>query len=271
MAPKKISSDMLLGEHTPTDGSVSGGVFDKKKDDTTPTQVVDKDVTPSEDDKKKKDSSSAGKKGTTTSNHGSSSRGTQLTEITECSPSREARPGVRGMTSGKRKDAARTKAQKDSSMRKKATKQNTQFNKKLKHLRKFQAKKNKAHKHPRSFSQNIMRILRSVNESQEQDAFAHKRVNQLSMMIFDSFANDLCDKLCAAGVELVKNTNKRQLGSNEIKAAMKLVLPHDMSTCAEEAVQVSLTSYRDSTRKFQGKIAKAGDNKMKAKADTKKD
>lgn len=264
MAPKKVTSDMLLGENTPQDGSASGGVFDKKKDDTTPTQVVDKDVTPSEDDKKKKDSSSAGKKGTTTSVSGGTSRNTQLTEITELSPSRE--PATMGSI-GKRKDAARrTRAKKDSSGKKRLTKQNTQFNKKLKHLRKIQTKKLKALKHPRSFSQNIMRILRSVNESQEADAFAHKRVNQLSMMIFDSFANDLCDKLCATGVELMKNTGKRQLGSNEIKAAMKLVLPHDMSTCAEEAVQVSLTSYRDSTRKFQGKIAKAGDNKKKAAA-----
>jgi len=264
MAPKKVTSDMLLGENTPQDASASGGVFDKKKDDTTPTQVVDKDVTPSEDDKKKKDSSSAGKKGTTTSVSGSTSRDTQLTEITELSPSREhATMG----SIGKRKDMARRgRAKKEAGGKKRATKQLTQFNKKLKHLRKTQAKKLKALKHPRSFSQNIMRILRSVNESQEADAFAHKRVNQLSMMIFDSFANDLCDRLCATGVELMKNTGKRQLGSNEIKAAMKLVLPHDMSTCAEEAVQVSLTSYRDSTRKFQGKIAKAGDNKKKAVA-----
>jgi len=104
MAPKKVTSDMLLGENTPQDASASGGVFDKKKDDTTPTQVVDKDVTPSEDDKKKKDSSSAGKKGTTTSVSGSTSRDTQLTEITELSPSREhATMG----SIGKRKDMAR--------------------------------------------------------------------------------------------------------------------------------------------------------------------
>merc|ERR1719163_1113793 len=126
------------------------------------------------------------------------------------------------------------------------------FNSKMRHLRKVQAKKLK---HPRSFAGNIMRILRSVNESQEAEACAHKRVNQLAMMIFDSFANDLCDKIIGAAVELAKNTDKRQLSSNDVKAAMKLVLPADMATCAEEAVQVSLTSYKDSTRKFSGKIA----------------
>jgi len=269
MAPKKINSDMFLGEHTPTDPSASGGVFDKKKDDTTPTQVVDKDVTPSEDDKKKKDSSSAGKKGTT-SNAATSSNHTQLTEITELSPSREHRPvSILGKRAGQERRAGRAQERKGPNKKRLQARQ-TKFNKGLKDLRKKQAKKNKALKHPRSFAQNIMRILRSVNESQEQDSFAHKRVNQLSIMIFDSFANDLCDKLCATGVELMKNTGKRQLGSNEIKAAMKLVLPHDMSTCAEEAVQVSLTSYKDSTNKFQGKIAQAGGNKKLASG-TKKD
>merc|ERR1740138_855504 len=106
---------------------------------------------------------------------------------------------------------------------KKRQKEMAIMNKKLKSLRKNQAKKMKHH--PRSFSGNIMRILRSVNESPPvEDAVAPKRVNQLSMMIFDSFANDLSDKIISTAVELLKNTNKRQLGSAEVKAAMKLVL-----------------------------------------------
>jgi len=260
MAPK-AHSEKLLGEDTPTGA-------EKKKDDTTPTPVVDKEVTPSEDDKKKKDSSSTAKKGSTSRSATSRSGNTQLTDLTELSPSREGRS-----TLGKRKDMAPGGRGRPfgvpSKNRFAKSKQMAVLNKKLKHLRKAQGKKFKHH--PRSFAGNIMRILRSVNDSPAaEDAVVAKRVNQLSMMIFDSFANDLCDKICAASVELVKNTNKRQLGSSEVKAAMKLVLPQDMATCCEEAVQVSLASYRESTKKFQQKIAKAKGNK-KIAAGTKKD
>jgi hypothetical protein len=257
MAPK--SSE--LGDTTPT-------AADKKKFDTTPshTPVVDKEVTPTEDDKKKKDptiSSSSGKKGDTTTNTSRTSGATQLTELTELggSPSRG---------SGKRKDMAAAASRKRGGFAlksKKRQKDTAIMNKKLKHLRKSQAKKMKHH--PRSFSGNIMRILRSVNESPPvEDAVAPKRVNQLSMMIFDSFANDLSDKIISTAVELLKNTNKRQLGSAEIRASMKLVLPADMATCCEEAIQVSLASYRESTKKFQIKIAKAKGNKKTAKTGT---
>jgi len=271
MAPKEkaeVQSEKLLGDHTPIQSSAA----DKKKDDTTPTPAVDKEVTPSEDDKKKKDSSSTAKKGSTsrsaTSRGGGTSRSghTQLTDLTELSPSRE---GGRSMV-GKRKDAAGGRKQTGNmGFKKKKKKEMRIINTKLKHLLKTQAKKNKSH--PRSFGGNIMRILRSVNDSQPVDeALPPKRVSQLSMMIFDSFANDLCDKICAAAVELVKNTNKRQLGSAEVKAAMKLVLPKDMAAYCEENVQVSLASYRESTKKFQQKIAKAKGNK-KVAAGSKKD
>jgi len=231
--------------------------------------VVDKDVTPSEDDKKKKDSSSTAKKGTTSSNRGSSRDTSQHTELTELSPSGE-------YASGKRKDVDRMhRIKRDAGSKKRVKRQMVDMNKKLKHLRKVQNKKhlkvNKgALKHPRSFSLNIMRILRSVNETQQDDALDPKRVNQLSMMIFDSFANDLCDKLIATSVELVKNTGKRQLGSTEVIAAMKLVLPNDMANCAAEAAQASLMSYKQSTKKFQSKIAQANKNK-KIAAGNKKD
>lgn len=236
---------------------------EKKKDDTTPTPVVDKEVTPSEDDKKKKDTSSTAKKGSTSRTGTSRSGHTQLTELTELSPGREAAIG--SMSAGKRKDAVGRGRHLRGSANKMLKKKKHQaiMNSKLKNLRKLQAKKMKGN--PRSFHHNIMRILRSVNDSPSSDeAMQPKRVNSLSMMIFDSFANDLCDKISAAAVELIKNTNKRQLGSGEVKAAMKLVLPNDMATCCEEAVQVSLASYRESTKKFQAKIAKAKGHKKAA-------
>jgi len=253
MAPK-AAEQKVSGDQTPEG--------EKKKDDTTPTPVVDKEVTPSEDDKKKKDTSSTAKKGSTSRTGTSRSGHTQLTELTELSPNRDA---AIGMSAGKRKDAASrgrhfSRAMGAHKMLKKK-RHMAIMNAKLKHLRKAQAKKQK---HPRSFQHNIMRILRSVNDSPSDLAGQPKRVNQLSMMIFDSFANDLCDKICAAAVELVKNTNKRQLGSTEVKAAMKLVLPTDMASCCEEAVNVSLASYRESTKKFQAKIAKAKGNKKAA-------
>lgn len=252
MAPKRGAE--ILGDHTP-----NSEMGDKKKDDTTPSPVVDKDITPSEDDKKKKDSSSSlAKKGST------SRSGTQHTELTELSPSREG-PGL----AGKRKDmvGGRRGNKLTTGVKKRIQKEKSALTTQLKKLRK---KQQQQAKHPRSFCGNIMRILRSVNETQPAEGFPDKRVNQLSMMIFDSFANDLCDKIIATAVELVKNTNKKQLSSNEIKAAMKLVLPADMASCAQEAVDASLMSYKDSTKKCQGSIEKAKKNKQLA-AGNKKD
>lgn len=250
MAPKRVAAE-VLGEITPPDRSPTSGSGDKKKDDTTPTPVVDKDVTPSEDDKKKKDSSSTAKKGNTTS----STQNSQHTELTELSPARE------GSTT-KRKDIASRKRRGMVGEKRKATKQSGKFNKQLKQLRKHQAKRQaKKLKHPRSFAHNIVRILRSVNESQEQDGVADKRCNPLAMMIFDSFANDLCDKVIATAVELVRNTGKRQLGSAEIKAAMKLALPSDMASCADQALQSALMSYKESTKKYQSNIQTAKDRR----------
>jgi len=224
----------------------------KKKDDTTPAPTVDKDVTPSEDDKKKKDGSTDGKKQTTTTSRGT--RGTHLTENTELSSSHQSK---RGQSAGLMSTRA---APRKTGLKAKTKKQNKILNEKLKHLKKVQARK--FSKHPRSFATNIMRILKSVNESQEEEnPESSKRVNQLSMMIFDSFANDLCDKLINAGVELMKNSEKRRVGASEIKSAMKLVLPQDMAVCCEEAVEVSLANYRESTAKYQAKIAKHKGNK----------
>lgn len=255
------AADKLLGDHTPTEASSA----EKKKDDTTPTPVVDKEVTPSEDDKKKKDSSSTAKKGSTSRTGTSRSANTDLTNLTELSPTRES------VASGKRKDMAGARKRTGKFAFKKKKKKEMQIlNKKLKHLRKTQAKKHKKKDHPRSFAGNIMRLLRSVNDSQPDETLPPKRMNQLAMMIFDSFANDLCDKVCAAAVDLVKKSGKRQLGSSDVKAAMKLVLPNDMANFCEENVTVSLASYRESTKKFQQKIAKSKANK-KVAAGTKKD
>jgi len=252
MAPKRTSD--VLGEVTP-----DSGAGDKKKDDTTPMPVVDKDVTPSEDDKKKKDSSTSVKKGSSSVTGGS--QFSQHTQLSELSPAREhaglsKQKDSRGSGLGSR-GRRKMNLQKAKSAGKR---DNTILNKKLKQLRKIQ---NKKAKHPRSFCESIKRILRSVNETQ-QDDHVYKHASAMSMMIFDSFANDLCDKLIATAVDLVKTSNKRQLGSHEIKSAMKLVLPNDMAVCAEEAVQSSLMSYKESTKKYQDAISKAKSNKKLA-------
>jgi len=263
MAPKKVPE--VLGEVTPPrDSSPTSGVGEKKKDDTTPTPVVDKDVTPSEDDKKKKDTSSTAPKGSSKGGTTTSKSAGRTSDLTELSPSREAR------SIGKRKDMERGRGGGGRGVKKSLRKTQSLFNKKMMALRKTQSLKAKKQKHPRSLAYQIKRILLSVNETQEQEAVVPKRVSPLAMMIFDSFANDLCEKMIATGVELIKNSGKRQLGSGEIKAAMKLVLPADMAGCAEEAVQASLVSYKESTKKYQGNIAKAKGTK-KAAMGTKKD
>lgn len=259
MAPKPQE---ILGDVTPDDAAST----DKKKDDTTPTPIVDKDVTPSEDDKKKKDvkdtaslaASSSKKKGTTgtTSSRRGTNSSTQHTELTELSPSRAA-----SLASGKRKDIAGGRGK---SKKKHPFKTQVKMNKSLKHLRSVQKKKAKSIGHPRSFQSPICRILRSINDGQMSDGMPSKRVSPLAMMILDSFTNDLCDKIISAAVELLKNTGRRQLGSNEIKAAMKLVLPIDMADCAEEAMSASLANFKENTSKYASGIDKVKANKRLA-------
>lgn len=268
MAPKH----RVLGDSTPDHEDVSGDGEKKKKDDDTATpSEVDKDAISgddkkkkdapgsSEDEKKKKDSSSTQKKGS--SQRQDTSHDTQLTELTDVSfGDRGSHGKIKSkMVPGKGRRASA--ADKAAGMRKKETKRNRAFNSSLKQLRKRQKTKEK---HPRSLQGNIHRVLHSVNESQEQDGIPGKRVNPLAMMIFDSFANDLSDRLISTAVELTKNTNRRQVGSAEIKAAIKLVLPHDMVTCAEETVNLALNKYKESSHKYAGKIGQTRLEKKKA-------
>jgi len=290
MAPKHKA---VLGDSTPDHEEFSGDGEKKKKDDdaATPSEV-DKDAVSgddkkkkdaagsdddkkkkkdppgsSEDEKKKKDSSSTQKKGSSSKDQ--SSHDTQLTELTDVSSGDRA---VQGKMKNKMvlgKGRRPSQADKAAGMRKKETKRNRVFNSKMKDLRKRQKIKEK---HPRSLQGNISRVLRSVNESQEQDGIPGKRVNPLAMMIFDSFANDLSDRLIGTAVELTKNNNRRQVGSAEIKTAIKLVLPPDMVTCAEETVNLALTKYKESTHKYAGKIGQTRLEKKKAAGlKTKKD
>lgn len=290
MAPKHKA---VLGDSTPDHEDFSGDGDKKKKDDdaATPSEV-DKDAVSgddkkkkdatgsdddkkkkkdptgsSEDEKKKKDSSSTQKKGNSSSKD-QSTHDTQLTELTDVSSGDHGVPGKMKNKMVLGKGRKPSNADKASGMRKKETKRNRVFNTKMKELRKKQKIKEK---HPRSLQGNISRVLRSVNESQEQDGIPGKRVNPLAMMIFDSFANDLSDRLISTAVELTKNTNRRQVGSAEIKAAIKLVLPPDMVTCAEETVNLALNKYKESTHKYAGKIGQTRLEKKKLAGQTKKD
>lgn len=244
MAPKRAD---VLGDITPSDST------EKKKGDTTPAPMVDKDVTPSGDgDKKAKKKDAEGTESPTGDERKRST--TQRTEVTQVST--ERRRGILG----KRKDIG---GRRRLGLKSRQTADQTKLNKSLKQLKKKQ-KKLESKKHPRSLAGPIHRIMKSLNEAQEADGLPKKNIRYLPLMIFDSFGNDLADKVTAAAVELVKNTRKRQLGSNEIKAAMKLVLPPDMAECAEEAVNASLVNYKETSRRYMSGIKRAKEAKKAA-------
>jgi hypothetical protein len=127
------------------------------------------------------------------------------------------------------------------------------LNKNFKVIRKLQEK------HKRSFCPFIMKIFK--------DTQAGKRINAQAMMIHDSFANDLADKIIAAGSQLVAKSQKKQLASKDIVAAFKLVLPADMAIDAQKCMESSIKSYRESTEKYQDQIRQT--DKVKAKVNKK--
>jgi hypothetical protein len=241
MPPKRQDVE---GDSTPNDDA------NKKKDDTTPTPVVDKDVTPSEDDKGQKDPTSSSNKKT-----GTTSKSTQLTELTELSSGsrRNSRAGA-----GKLKETDRPRRPGRFGSKARVGKDKVKLNKSLKQLKKSQAKKSK---HPRSFQSSIMKILRQLNDVQIADGLPAKHCSALSMMIFDSFANDLGDKVINQALELVRQTGKKQLTSSDIITGMKLVLPADMAHCCEEACRASIANYKESRGKHTGKLGKFKDSK----------
>lgn len=244
MAPKRAD---VLGDVTPS------GETEKKKGDTTPAPMVDKDVTPSDNDNKKAKKKDV--EGTESPNAEEPRKRTttERTEVTQLSERRRGVMGKRKDIGGRRRLGVKSRAKADQ----------TKLNKSLKQLKK-KHKKMETKKHPRSLEGPIHRIMKSLNEAQEADGLPKKSIRYLPLMIFDSFGNDLADKVTAAAVELVKNTRKRQLGSNEIKAAMKLVLPPDMAECAEEAVNASLVNYKETSRRYMSGIKRAKEAKKAA-------
>jgi histone H2B len=113
-------------------------------------------------------------------------------------------------------------------------------------------------KHDRSFSSYINKILKS--------AASDKRITAEAMMIKDSFANDLCDKIIAAATELTATAGKKQLGSRQIKTAVKLVLPPDMAKDAVALMDHSVKSYSDVTKKYKDQIGNTDKLRDEARA-----
>lgn len=110
-------------------------------------------------------------------------------------------------------------------------------------------------KHKRSFCSSIYKILKDVNPL--------KRISPQAMMIHDSFANDLCDKVIAASNQLVAKAQKKRLGTIDVIAALKLVLPPDMAVDCEKCIEQSIISYRTSTENCKEQIQSI--DKLKAK------
>jgi histone H2B len=115
-------------------------------------------------------------------------------------------------------------------------------------------------KHARSFSTYIMKILKDVDPT--------KKMTSQAMMIHDSFANDLCDKIIAAATQLVATAKIKQLGSAQIIAAVKLVLPPDMSRDAQKCIEASVKAYKETSSKWQEQIKDVDKLKEKIKGDS---
>jgi len=130
----------------------------------------------------------------------------------------------------------------------------TKMNKNFKVIRKQQEK------HKRSFYPSILKILRDTQPG--------KRLSTQAMMIHDSFANDLCDKIIATASQLVMKSSSKMMTSKDIMAAVKLTLPPDMGKDAQKCMEASIASYRELTKKHQDAISKV--DKLKASIQAKK-
>ncbi|KAJ8707030.1 hypothetical protein PYW08_011164 [Mythimna loreyi] len=86
-------------------------------------------------------------------------------------------------------------------------------------------------KNYQSFSIYLYKLLRMV-------APENMGISRKSMLIMNNFLNDMLEKIAVEAGRLATHTKKSTLGSREIQAAVKLVIPGELSTHANiEAVK----------------------------------
>lgn len=86
-------------------------------------------------------------------------------------------------------------------------------------------------KNYQSFSIYLYKLLRMVAQD-------NMGISRKSMLIMNNFLNDMLEKIAVEAGRLAGHTKKSTLGSREIQAAVKLVIPGELSTHANiEAVK----------------------------------
>lgn len=73
----------------------------------------------------------------------------------------------------------------------------------------------------RSFAVYIHRALKGVNKS--------LTVSSKSMKVFNSFVNDMFERIAVQAAALARANKKRTLGSREVQTAVRLVLPAELA------------------------------------------
>jgi histone H2B len=89
------------------------------------------------------------------------------------------------------------------------------------------AKKN-APKSKRTYRPYIKRVVKAV-------APGNWRISKKAMSICNSFATDIFDRVATESVGLMKHSGKRTLSAKVVQAALRLVLPGELSKHAMQA------------------------------------
>lgn len=90
----------------------------------------------------------------------------------------------------------------------------------------------------RSFSLYIYKVLKSIAND--------VGISRKGMAVVDSLVADMFEQIAVEGARLVRYSNKKTLSSNDIQAAVKLLLPPDLGSHAIMEASKALSKFNSS-------------------------
>ncbi|XP_063898008.1 histone H2B-like [Helicoverpa armigera] len=94
-------------------------------------------------------------------------------------------------------------------------------------------------KNYQSFSIYLYKLLRAV-------AKENLGISRKSMLIMNNFVNDMLEKIAEEAGRLVAHSKKTTMSSREIQAAVKLIIPGELSTHANIEAMKAISMYHKS-------------------------
>ncbi|CAD7953798.1 unnamed protein product [Amoebophrya sp. A25] len=96
-----------------------------------------------------------------------------------------------------------------------------------------------------SWNSYIHKVLKSVHDD-------NCTLSSKAMVVLDSFAHDLFDRLSREAIKLLRINNKKTLTSMEVQTAARLVLPGDLCKHAIQDGTKAVAKYSQSTQHLRG-------------------